>query len=407
MKFTIKVLPAALLLAGLSPMAAHALVLPLTADTHLATTAAGTFVAINVNAANTALLNFDVATLPAGTTAADIAKATLVFFVKSVPTGGRLQVSPLTNAWTESATSSTAPLVGLPVATSAPLAKGNTYFAIDVTTLVQNWIDVPAANFGLALQPAVSTFTSLTFDSKEALQTSHPAYIEIALKGTAGQQGTQGETGLKGLTGLTGATGETGAAGSQGGPGLEGAPGNAGLTGATGPQGAKGLADTSVPVHAIGESFGGGIVFFTYDGGQHGLIAATVDQGSIDGVTWFAGTNTTTLAKADGLGAGKTNTGLIIASQGIGDGTDYAAKVCNEYTVTVAGVTYADWYLPSNYELDLLYQQKTVVGGFASSYYWSSGEKSSTYGWTKRFTSGIGGSSNKGAMLPVRAVRAF
>ncbi len=405
MKFTIKVLPAALLLAGLSPMAAHALVLPLTADTHLATTAAGTFVAVNVNAANTALLNFDVTTLPAGTTSADIAKATLVFFVKGVPTGGRLQVSPLTNAWTESATTSTAPLVGLPVATSAPIAKGNSYFAIDVTTLVQNWIDVPAAHFGLALQPAVSTFTSLTIDSKEALQTSHPAYIEIALKGTAGQQGTQGATGLKGLTGLTGATGETGAAGNQGGPGLGGAPGNAGLTGATGPQGAKGLADTSVPVHAIGESFGGGIVFFTYDGGQHGLIAATVDQSA--SVRWYGGSYTTTLALADGLGAGKTNTALIIASQGIGNGTAYPARLCNEYTVTVAGVTYADWYLPSKYELNLLYQQKTVVGGFANNDYWSSSDSNSYSAWYQSFSNGNKDTNFKGTTLPVRAVRAF
>ena len=405
MKFTIKVLPAALLLAGLSPMAAHALVLPLTADTHLATTAAGSFVAVNVNTANTALLNFDVTTLPAGTTSTDIAKATLVFFVKGVPTAGRLQVSPLTNAWTENATTSTAPLVGLPVATSAPIAKGNTYFAIDVTTLVQNWIDVPAANFGLALQPAISTFTSLTIDSKEALQTSHPAYIEIALKGTAGQQGTQGETGLKGLTGLTGATGETGAAGSQGGPGLEGAPGNAGLTGATGPQGAKGLADTSVPVHAIGESFGGGIVFFTYDGGQHGLIAATADQSA--NVVWWGGSYTNTLAKADGLGAGKTNTGLIIASQGNGTVTTYAARLCNEYMVTVAGVTYADWYLPSKYELNLLYQQKDVVGGFAFRYYWSSSENLSGYAWYQYFGNGDQNLYDKGNTLPVRAVRAF
>jgi hypothetical protein len=31
------------------------------------------------------------------------------------------------------------------------------------------------------------------------------------------------------------------------------------------------------PMHYIGESYGGGIVFYVYDNGQHGLIAATVD----------------------------------------------------------------------------------------------------------------------------------
>ena len=52
MKFNLKPLQAALLLAGLSPLAAQALVLPLIADTHLAVTNAGTSVAVNVNAIN-------------------------------------------------------------------------------------------------------------------------------------------------------------------------------------------------------------------------------------------------------------------------------------------------------------------------------------------------------------------
>ncbi len=30
--------------------------------------------------------------------------------------------------------------------------------------------------------------------------------------------------------------------------------------------------------HYIGESYGGGIVFYVYDNGQHGLIASTADQ---------------------------------------------------------------------------------------------------------------------------------
>ena len=32
--------------------------------------------------------------------------------------------------------------------------------------------------------------------------------------------------------------------------------------------------------HYIGESYGGGIVFYVYDNGQHGLIVATADQSS-------------------------------------------------------------------------------------------------------------------------------
>jgi hypothetical protein len=79
--------------------------------------------------------------------------------------------------------------------------------------------------------------------------------------------------------------------------------------------------------HFIGESYGGGIVFYVYDNGQHGLIAAIADQG--DAVRWYAGTYTNTIAKANGVGAGKANTAIIIASQGDGDGTTYAARICN------------------------------------------------------------------------------
>ena len=227
MSFKLKLLPAALLLAGLSPLTAQAVVLPIIADTYLAMSTAGTSVAVNVNASNKALLNFDVSTLPAGITSADIAKATLVFFVKTVPTAGRLQVSPLTRAWTENTTLSTAPTAGLPLATSAPISKGNTYFAVDVTNLVLNWVDVPASNNGLALDPVGQT--SLTFDSKEAIQTSHPAYIEIALKGPAGAVGHTGAIGSQGLQGVPGNPGSNG---------LNGAPGVNGLNGAKGDTGA-------------------------------------------------------------------------------------------------------------------------------------------------------------------------
>jgi hypothetical protein len=43
-------------------------------------------------------------------------------------------------------------------------------------------------------------------------------------------------------------------------------------------------------------------VFFVYDGGQHGLIAATVDQS--EGIRWYGGSYTITRARADGIGAG-------------------------------------------------------------------------------------------------------
>jgi hypothetical protein len=161
----------------------------------------------------------------------------------------------------------------------------------------------------------------------------------------------------------------------------------------------------SVSGHYIGESYGGGIVFYVYDNGQHGLIAATADQST--GIRWNASIYTQTMAYADGVGAGKANTAIIIANQGYGDGGIYAARICNEYSVTVGGVTYGDWYLPSKFELNLLYTQKAVVGGFAGYYYWSSTEGSSGGAWSQNFGSGYQYGYGKSNSLYVRAVRAF
>ncbi|MBI1804395.1 MAG: DUF1566 domain-containing protein [Ignavibacteriae bacterium] len=157
--------------------------------------------------------------------------------------------------------------------------------------------------------------------------------------------------------------------------------------------------------HYIGESYGGGIVFYVDASGQHGLIAATADQST--NMRWYAGTYTYTMANADGVGAGKANTAIIIANQGYGDGSTYAARVCNEYSVTVDGVTYGDWYLPSKYELNLLYLQKAVVGGFADNYYWSSTQLNSNGAGYQDFLNGTQNYASKNGAYYVRAVRAF
>ena len=163
----------------------------------------------------------------------------------------------------------------------------------------------------------------------------------------------------------------------------------------------------SVPVHAIGDYYGGGIVFYIYDGGLHGLIAATSDQNNGEIIRWYGGSYTNTRARADGVGAGLKNTSIIIGNQGPVDGNAFAATVCNEYSVTVDGVTYGDWYLPSKFELNLLYLQKTVVGGFASGYYWSSTEFNSDYAWYQFFYFGVQDNYGKDYTFHVRAIRAF
>jgi hypothetical protein len=206
---------------------------------------------------------------------------------------------------------------------------------------------------------------------------------------------------------LYSANGTPGPAGPQGPAGPEGPAGPTGPEGPAGPAGPEGPAGPTggYPQHTIGENYGGGVVFFVYDDGQHGLIAATADQST--GMRWYGGTNTTTGARGDGTGAGLKNTAIIIASQGWVDGGTFAARICNEFSVTVGGVNYGDWYLPSKFELNLLYLQKTVVGGFASTYYWSSTESDTIYSWGQDFTNGAQNGNSKNFSSYVRAIRAF
>jgi hypothetical protein len=150
--------------------------------------------------------------------------------------------------------------------------------------------------------------------------------------------------------------------------------------------------------HYIGESYGGGIVFYVDSSGQHGLIAATADQSP--GIWWYNGTFTTTNAIRDGIGAGMYNTQLIIANEG--PGWD-AGQICANYQ----GGGYGDWYLPSKYELNLSFQQQGVVGGFVPDTYWSSTEDSSDVAWAQTFNNGVQYFTNKSEMEHVRAIRAF
>jgi hypothetical protein len=192
--------------------------------------------------------------------------------------------------------------------------------------------------------------------------------------------------------------------------------GEQGLIGAIGLLGLKGYNEYngyngytgSYPVHYIGESYGGGKVFYVYDDGQHGLIAATTDQYAGVGIQWYNGTYRYTGTTSDGVHAGTMDTAIIIATQ-MADttGGNFAAKVCADYSVTVGGITYGDWYLPSRYELNLLYEQKDVVGDFANYYYWSSSEASKLEAWHQFFANGAQEADPKNYEFQVRAVRAF
>ena len=156
----------------------------------------------------------------------------------------------------------------------------------------------------------------------------------------------------------------------------------------------------------IGQSYQGGIIFWLDATGNHGLIASTTDQST--GRLWYNGIYRYTGTTGDGLYAGSMNTAMIVATQMADNQTgNFAAKVCANYSVTVGDVTYGDWYLPSKYELNLLYQQKTAVGGFASAWYWSSSEYDASIAWGQNFFNGVQNPNYKDFTDYVRAVRAF
>jgi hypothetical protein len=157
---------------------------------------------------------------------------------------------------------------------------------------------------------------------------------------------------------------------------------------------------------AIGDSYQGGIIFWLDATGQHGLIAATTDQST--GIPWFNVTYRYTGTTGDGLYAGAMNTAMIVATQMADNQTgNFAAKVCADYSVSVGAVTYGDWYLPSKYELNLLYAQNAAVGGFASADYWSSTEFSNGLAWLQNFDDGDQANHFKNNAYYVRAVRSF
>ena len=70
--------------------------------------------------------------------------------------------------------------------------------------------------------------------------------------------------------------------------------------------------------------------------------------------------------------------GIIAYILQSGAGITYAAGLARAYN----GGVYTDWYLPSKDELNKLYLNKVVIGGFAGGFpdgfYWSSSEDSST-----------------------------
>lgn len=194
---------------------------------------------LNVGAGYTALLQFDLGVLPAGTTASQVSRAVLRLYCNRVDAAGQVSVHLVNGAWGEySVTYATLPALGS-AAQVVQVDAAGVYITVDVTSLVQGWITAPATNNGLALTADIA---AVQFDSKENDLTGHAAVLDVTLANTgpAGPMGPAGPIGLTGPAGATGATGATGAAGATGPTGSAGAKGDTGAVGPAGPMGAVG-----------------------------------------------------------------------------------------------------------------------------------------------------------------------
>ena len=227
---------------------------PPTSDTYSLvqhpTTNYGTQPMILVQQGSNGYLQFDLATLPTG---AIVSKATLRLYLDSVSGSGKIDAYQLGYVWNEGAlTYNNAPPLGASATGGHPIslsgANLDEFVLIDITPLVQGWVEGTIPNDGLALS-LVGTDGSFSFDTKESTFSSHQPELEIVLSGPAGAQGPQGPQGLQGIQGIPGPAGAAGPAGSNGIPGPAGPQGPPGQQGTAGPMGATG---PTGPIGTIG-----------------------------------------------------------------------------------------------------------------------------------------------------------
>jgi len=173
--------------------------------------------------------------------------------------------------------------------------------------------------------------------------------------------------------------------------------------------------------HKIGEIFQGGMVFYVDETKQHGLIVSLNDLNSP--VEWRNSESGDRIVNATniGLGAGENNTRLIVSQQTADqqDGTfaalqalNYQVKSNGEVCENEAGIIHSlcigGWFLPSIYELQLIYSNLKNKGlANFSDDYWSSSEIDTTQAWAFNFSSGHSIAQDKSYTAQVRAIHIF
>tara|TARA_R110000868_G_scaffold201832_5_gene449340 strand:+ start:570 stop:1544 length:975 start_codon:yes stop_codon:yes gene_type:complete len=308
-----------------------------------------------------------------------------------------------------------------------------------------------SSNLAAQSRPSVSGNAASISALESEVQSIKNEVASIELTpGPKGDKGDTGAQGAKGVKGDQGPAGPAGPAGLDGINGIDGAPGADGQDGIGAIVGTDdyqmqywlggqwqtiappnmATADAQVltfvngalswevagnliepTTYAIGDTGpAGGIVFYVSEDGLHGLEAAPTDADLSGDATleWGCSGQSVAGANGTGIGSGLQNTLDILAhtcsiTPNYGGPVHQAALAARSYSFN----GYSDWFLPSKDELNALYQNRAVVGGFANDFYWSSSQYDSYYAWNQYFANGFQNYYNKFNTMRVRAVRAF
>ncbi len=183
----------------------------------------------------------------------------------------------------------------------------------------------------------------------------------------------------------------------------------------------------------IGDVALGGVVIWVDETGQHGLVCS-LDNLS-NGIVWMEHDEVNSFninfTNGNGIGAGKLNTAMILSSNDVQklSTTNFAAVLCTTYSKTdininnlyddgggTITISYADWYLPSVYELSLIYPNKDLISvvceanggvGLSDENFWCSNQYSQTAAWVYYMTDNTPSPEGKKSKRAVRAVRSF
>lgn len=167
----------------------------------------------------------------------------------------------------------------------------------------------------------------------------------------------------------------------------------------------KPLPSGVTPTYAIGDTGpAGGKIFITpsTSGNSTGKYfeAALADLGTES--AWCSDTTNLLGVSGTTIGTGALNTAKMLLT--CTSGAVFSADV---YSTTNNSTTYSDWFLPSKDELNQMYLNKTTIGGFATSSYWSSSEDSASGAWCEYFRFSLQYDDVKESLNYVRPVRAF